>query len=94
MDIVESSVPSPGEGDDLGSEGLREPMGRVPFPIAMDECGWPLAAQPHPQPPYLPGGQPQGSGGLAQRDPLPFQEGEHVQPSSFFGCQDHLSSSV
>jgi hypothetical protein len=94
VDIVEASIPPAGEGDDLGPEVHREPMGRVPLPIAMDECSWPLPAQPHPQPPHLPGSHSQGFSGLAERDPLPFQEGEHVQPSSFFGCQNHLSSSM
>jgi hypothetical protein len=93
VDIIEAGIPPAGQGDDLGPEGLREAMRRAPRPVAMEEGGWPLPAEPHPEPPHLPGGQPQGFGGLAQGDPSPLQKREHVQLPFCVWGQSHLSSS-
>jgi hypothetical protein len=92
--IIEPGVAPPGEGENLGGEGIREAAIRVPAPIAVDEGRGPRLPQPHPEPPNLPGGQAQGFCRLPHRDPLPLQEGEHMHTSSFFWRQSHLSSSV
>ena len=62
--VVESSVPPPGQGEDLGPEGLREPVTRGAAPIAVTERGRAFAAEPHPESPHLSRGHAQGFGRL------------------------------
>jgi hypothetical protein len=87
--VVEARIPPPGEGEDLGPEGLREPMGRPAPAVAVDQGG-----RPRPEPAHLPGRESQRFRRLGYGDLVPLEPGEHVKSPPFFLSQCHLSSSL
>ena len=87
MVVIEPRVPPLREGDDLGAERVREPLGRPAPAIPMGEPRRPGPLERPPEPAHVAGGQPQPFGRLRGGDLPSLEPAEDMQAASFLWGQ-------